>query len=99
MLNDQALSEITDALRNLKLITVVYTKEKTGETVTHKGGIYKIDNNTKGRPALWLWDVDRNDYIRQLLLDNIQSHEIHSEEDFIRTNPWPIELYGETIVA
>jgi hypothetical protein len=89
--------DIIDALTNMRLISLTYTKEKTGEMVNHKGGMYEIGTNKAGREVIWLWDTDRNDTIRQFLIDNIVSYDIHPEEEFIRTNPWPIKLYGEII--
>ena len=94
MLSDVA--PLYEACRAKLQITITYVKETTGEYVTHTGGIYKIGQNKKGNAAVWIWDVNVNDTIRQFLISNIENLEVLTFP-FIPPQPWPIEIDGEII--
>jgi len=84
------------ALKNKKIVTLVYLKETTGETVTHTGGIYEIGPNKAGKESLWLWDTELNDHIRNFLIENIDSFQV-LDTDFNPPYPWPLKLNGEIV--
>ncbi|MFA5397485.1 MAG: hypothetical protein WC346_15860 [Methanogenium sp.] len=85
------------ALTNKLQVTLVYQKKKTGEIVTHTGGIYEIGPHKKtGVYTLWLWDTSLNDHIRDFIVDNIQSFQV-LEIPFVPNGLFPLKYNGEIV--
>jgi len=82
-----------NACRNKKIVEISYTKETTGETVTHTIGIYEI-RTEEGK--MWGWDVNLNDHIRVFIINNINSMQL-TDNDFIPPEPWDVKIDGEVI--
>ena len=79
-----------------KQVTLTYMKEKTGEIVTHTGGIYEIGTNKLGKPVVWLWDTFANDNIRQFIIANIQNLQV-LDVDFQDVFGWGFKMNGTII--
>lgn len=87
---------LVEALQAHKQVTLNYTK-KSGELVTHTGGIYEIGANKAGNTVVWLWDTQLNDHIRQFLLPNINSFQV-LDADFQDVFGWGFKLNGEILI-
>jgi hypothetical protein len=94
MLTD--LGPLYTACQNKLQVTISYTKETTGEFVSHTGGIYEIGANKKGNDVVWIWDTALGDHIRQFLISNINELEVLATP-FIPPEPYPIKINGEII--
>jgi hypothetical protein len=84
------------ALQNHFLVTLTYQKKTTGETVSHTGGIYEINNADVSGAVLWLWDTERNDNIRKFIIGNIIDVQV-LQQQFTPPQPWPFKLNGQII--
>jgi len=86
------VEQLKQALRGKLKISMTYTKETTGEVKNYTLGIYEIRENEN---QLWGW-VDGATHIRHFKISNIGPIQVLSTP-FVRPEPHPIILNGETI--
>ena len=94
MLTD--IAPLEEAARARKQVTLNYSKETDGSTVTHTIGIQEIGQTKAGKPCIWGWDTTLNDHIRAFLLSNIINAEV-IDVDYIPSGVYPIKINGQIV--
>lgn len=94
MISTQDYDALLKAASNKLQVVLTYKKKTTEEINTYTIGIQEIGGvNKAGSACIWGWDVQKNDHIRDFLIDNIQRVQV-LDTPYYNVSGFPIKVNG-----